>query len=342
MKSLKKYANQQGFQDTGPVSNDPALVQFIRNELLRVPGPTNENSKYLNIVCPFHPDARKPHLGVRIGDPTAKTPLGSVTCFVCGEKGRWQKLADKLGLRKLPKHVTINHLNVDRKTVTRLLGKTTYTMDSLVQSIGGVQVYRSWPHYQEWRSFDGKFIAEMGGQELTYQGKRGLVYRHMLLPVHIEGELIGGIRCKLKSIKGSPSYLNTAGEWSSDQGLFPYDHIATMGKRWVMLVEGPRDALRLIRDGIPAMCVLGSGMFNRKKAVLVAGLNLDCVFLMGDGDDAGRKFNELAYEHLNELLPTKVIQLPMNGMDPFKMPPELLKKVKALIVRALKEVRSQD
>lgn len=229
-------------------------------------------------------------------------------------------------------------MSVDRKTVSRLMGKDgkPVTMDQLVEAIGGVQVYRKWPHYQEWRGFSGKFIESMDGQELTYEGKGGNVYRHLLLPVWIDGELVGGIRCQLKARKGKPSYLNTAGEWSSAQGLFPYDHVVKMGKNYVVLVEGPRDALRLIRDGVPAMCVLGAGMMSREKALLVAEMGLDCVFLLGDGDDAGRVFNESAYDCLSELVPTKALNLPLTGVDPCGMDAAMLAKIKRTIRRVLK------
>lgn len=346
LKSFARYAKEEPrskHSDAYPelVVNDPALVEFIRQEVGRIAGPTKENAKYLNIVCPFHDD-HDPSLGIRIADPTRYAPLGSITCISggCRVKGPWSMLADRLGLQKLPKTVTLEHLKVDRKTVTRLMGKRVWTMDELVLAIGGVQVYRDWPAWQEWRGFDGKFLQELGGQELTYQGKRGFVYRQLLLPVRIDGELIGGVRCRLKSKKGQPSYLNTAGEWSSERGLFPYDHVAGLGKKYVILVEGPRDAMRLVRAGVPALCILGAGMFNRKKALLVAALDPDCVFLLGDGDKAGRKFNESAYEHLHELVATKAINLPMNGMDPFGMPDEMMRKVGLVVRKVLKEVRS--
>jgi 5S rRNA maturation endonuclease (ribonuclease M5) len=66
-----------------------------------------------------------------------------------------------------------------------------------------------------------------------------------------------------------------------------------MKRRYIVLVEGPRDAIRLIGFGIPALAILGSNNWSEQKRDLLMTLDLDMVLFAFDNDKGGK----LAYKN---------------------------------------------
>jgi DNA primase len=129
------------------------------------------------------------------------------------------------------------------------------------------------------------------------------------LPVLIGGELKGYTRAALKKVKDIPSYINSSGGWTKDYGLFPYDYVAALRPRYVILVEGQRDALRLLQAGIPAIAIMGTQSWSDRKSRLIEMLGVDLAVLMMDGDDAGIQAIELIEPQIRKLVNTKIFNL---------------------------------
>lgn len=321
-----------------------SLVTFIRAELRKVSGPKKENARYINIRCCFHPD-NTPSLGVRIAQPTQHAPLGSFRCLGCNKTGRWNELADRLHLSKIDKNTVLfeKTATVDLKAFDRLVKVNTLTTIETVWKKQRVVSGERWPRDKTWRGFHGDFLRKLGAYRVKARNPGELKPRTMLwFPVEVDDELVGGIKALLKPERDAegnkkPSYLNMSGDWSRSHGLFPYNFVQAMLKkrklRFVILVEGPRDALKLISEGLPALCVLGTTSLSEHKATLVAGLPIDICWVMGDGDVAGHAMNKLFKKMLRKFVKTKVIRIPIteDAYDPCSLPDSLMTSLKRLV-----------
>jgi hypothetical protein len=72
---------------------------IVRGELFRkIPGRVTEKSDSIWICCPFHGEST-PSCKVNLVE-SERASFGFFYCFGCQEKGPWNKLADKMGLKK--------------------------------------------------------------------------------------------------------------------------------------------------------------------------------------------------------------------------------------------------
>lgn len=268
---------------------------IIFDELQRVEGPKGSTADAIQIVCPFHADT-DPSLGVFMGIGM-DIPLGFFHCFGCGEKGHWNILADKLNLKK------ISAVSSKLKTTKEISGKveklkaklaiidSTTKLSTLMHSLGD-PAYYPWSEDVEWRGYSGKLIRAVGGLYLFehHHSKRELA---CFFPNQIGPRYYGGQKAFVNKVKGRPSYMGTKGDWAHDYGLFPYNYVADkmMKKhklKYVVLVEGVRDALRLITLGIPALAILGAKQFTKEKLRFLIKAGARHIFTMPDTDTGGK------------------------------------------------------
>lgn len=277
---------------------------IIMDELQKVDGPKGSTNDSIQIVCPFHEDT-DPSLGVFMGIGMA-IPLGFYHCFGCGAKGHWNELADKLKLQK------ISGINNKIKTVREVDSKlaklksnlevvnSTTQLTKLIKSIGN-PAHFPWSDDLEWRGFSGKFVRTLGGQYLSEPHRRSTELV-CFFPVQIGKRYYGGFKAYLDKKGGRPSYINTGGDWTKTYGLFPYAYTEMMIKKYkleyVVIVEGPRDAMRLIREGIPAISTLGARQFTREKLRLIMKLGVRHLFTMPDSDNGGKEFKAVVKEQI--------------------------------------------
>lgn len=314
------------------------FIAFIERELGKVPGPAKKNHNYYNIVCPFHTDS-DPSCGVCI-NPTRG--LGNYRCLGCGAKGPWNTLAEKLNLNTIKEGQKFfdDHLHFDKNQYAELLELDgDMTVDKLLKVCGHTAAI-PWNPQQDWRGFKGKFLVKFGALSAIKSGwdkatGRRYTTNMLFFPVWVGGDLVGGFTARLKKSKkkGVPSYINSPGEWSKHTGLFPYDYVERMiirkGLNFVVLVEGPRDALFLIKKGIPALCILGTNAFTEKKARVVTQLPIERVWVLGDGDEAGRKMNRKLKKMLKPLIETRAVRIPITKerYDPCSLPYKMRQKL---------------
>jgi len=291
--------------------NDPLLranrSDFIRNQLAMFSGVKREQGNRLFILCPFHSE---------------KTPSGKIDrktghfwCFGCGANVSWDDLATKIGLqpfkRGKPKEEESMNLFMD-KALGALTEDARYERGR----------FKFWPipKGKRWRTIPTETLIKLGGrmcfkwsEEYQRWGKTKFIY----LPVKINGEKHGYFLARLKKHPDYPSYMQAkaVGEshWVLTHGLWPFDMaiklMRRLGSDTVVLVEGQRDALRLILSGIPAICIFGTQSWSDSKAKLLEIAGVRQVILLMDGDCAGREATIKIAPKARRLLKVKVLKL---------------------------------
>jgi len=273
------------------------------------------------IICPYHDD-RTPSLNINISKPGFK--VGTFHCWGCDESGNWNKLAEKLGLPKIAKwqteEATMHEISKDREQA--LLGVDMFKTKPFADALG-VDEIQHWQDNKMWRGFNGDLLHEIGCQFVI---DRRTDEPHLMCVVKMHGKIVGAIKAILeKKYKKQLSYITSPGAWVKDRGIFPFDHVRKMVKkhryRFIILVEGPRDALRLIAEGLPAVAILGANNIGQKKLLNILSIgDIQHVFTMPDNDKGGKLMHELVKEKddKGELIP----------MDPCSAPKHIIKSVK--------------
>jgi hypothetical protein len=310
--------------------------EIILQELEKIPGPKKIGSNgWINIICPFHDD-NSPSCGIK----TTGENVGGYNCFSCDAKGPWGKLADKLGLAHIKgwnKSESMDESLADKETDAKLLGDTGITFKQVMKTFGTPEA-TLWPENIEWRGFPGTFMRKIGAHVFHDKYAQTL---GALFPVKVGGRVRGGVKAAFEKKKGSLSYVTMRGDWAQDYGLFPYVYARQLIRRkklnFVVMVEGPRDAMRLCLNGIPAVAVLGAKNVTKKKMLFISALGIDTVYCMPDRDDGGKLFWKLVKKCSREReLPAKRILLPdkkimedgkKTKMDPGNAPKKVMRKI---------------
>ena len=281
-------------------------IRWLQDQVNRIPGPKKWRQKWVDVVCPFHDDT-DPSLGIRIADPSGYRKLGDISCWSCGTKGDWNKLAEKLGLARADSAeqedypVMPDQINLLDTLSKEMLWKEQY-----------LKMVLPWDSSQNWRGMAGKFLAKCGAYGGLKKGRQAI-----WMPVTINNELVGSWLGQQQTDKKLSTYLNSSGQWVLSQGLWPYDLIRKY-RSPIVCVEGPRDAYRLIKLGLSGIQCFGTQTMTREKAMLLLALNRP-IYIMGDGDNAGHLFNKKVKQIFTSLgEKTVALKLPDNT-DPYSM-----------------------
>ena len=138
----------------------------------------------------------------------------------------------------------------------------------------------------------------------------------VVFPVVVNKRVRGAVRAFMEKKKGRSSYLTTEGSWIKTHGMFPYDYVKKAVKRngydFIILVEGPRDALALISKGLPALAVLGAGSLTEKKILMLSSLLTDGgkIYVMSDNDRAGKQMYQTVESLCEGMYETQRILMP--------------------------------
>ena len=96
----------------------------------------------------------------------------------------------------------------------------------------------------------------------------------------------------------------------------------------VILVEGSLDALNLINGGLyNATAVLGANNISKDKIENLKFLGVRKIYVMFDGDKAGREASKKVEEELESVFLIEQIELP-DGLDPGDLSTEDIKQIK--------------
>lgn len=320
-------------------------IELVRQQIALVPQ-VKMKSDMAMIPCPFHADIN-PSCAVYF--KSNQRHPGSWYCFGCNAHGLWDELADALGLEKF-----------DPAPRDRFTRPVAVTLDKYDDASEEKLIFKDLPKNKSWRGLSTNLLIDVGCKQCK------VVYSNLSksstfiwMPVFIDKKLIGYIKARLKKDPDKPSYINKKGAWTKSKGLFPFDYaISKMtDKKSVVLVEGQRDALRLLENNIPALCIMGTHNWNDNKSMLldIHGVKRAIIFL--DGDDAGISGTKLLYPSLKKYIDdVKVVKLwswpgspylkycyydkpskaaKMDGIelwDPFSCPKEIIDQIKELAV----------
>jgi 5S rRNA maturation endonuclease (ribonuclease M5) len=245
------------------------------------------NSTSCFVSCPFHAE-RTPSCRVYY---SSNSNPGYFKCYGCGEKGGWDILAPKLGLKQYEWTKPVPMFARSILAATKEEGTEELELKDL-------------PKNKLWRQIKTNLLIDIGAKLLFQYGTK-FVY----MPVTIRGKERGYIRARLKKEKDLPSYLNSKGNWGLENGLFPYDYSVKSAPKTVVLVEGPRDALRLLSYNIPAIAILGTHSWSNRKTRLLELAGIENIVIMMDGDCSGQQAEELIKPTLSKMFKVHVFNL---------------------------------
>lgn len=280
-------------------------LDFVRTQLQQYAGPKKDMGGSVFVLCPFHAE-KTPSARVFISD-TTKNP-GYLKCYGCGGKGSWDKIAPLIGLkpykREKPSDEFVNFNLLPDGTVE----------ETSEEFVNEPMKLTDLPRNKKWRGIKTNLLIDLGAKVCRIQSKQyGLLQPRLWLPVYINDELRGYIKARFRKDPDFPSYINAKGPWSKTHGLFPFDYSIKMmrdlGSRTIVLVEGQRDALRLISMGIPAMCILGTQSWSDTKAKILELAGVTRLILLFDGDCAGKEATKLLKPRVAPMFKVKVIKL---------------------------------
>lgn len=316
-------------------------ISIITDELASVEGRQKDIAGSRFVCCPFHAE-KTPSCSVNLSYDN-DVPIGFFHCFGCGEKGDWNKFADVLNLRHIKEwqsKIGSTEYAKNRETKNRinLLGKNNQSIQRLFDEVGNEVI--PWPKSMEWRSYKGKFLSRIGMYCFNDPRTDEL---QMLFPVYIRGRYKGGVRATMEKVSWKSSYLTTKGGWVKDYGLLGFDLIEEknlFGCNSVVLVEGPRDWLRLTKEKIPCLGILGSKSVSKKKMLLIQSLGVKCIYSLPDNDVSGEGMAVLVKKYADELgIKSEYLRLPRKKdasgkiipMDPDNAPPKVISKIKRIV-----------
>lgn len=300
--------------------------QHVETQLAQYSGTKKSGSGSTFVICPFH--AEKTPSG-RIFHSASTTAPGVFKCYGCGTKASWNEISIKLGLVPFgPQKPDTEYANSGL-----LIGQ------DLVEDTGVVKEHMRFsdlPVDRKWRGIPTQLLIDIGARLCQVKHEdHGWLKPKIYLPVLINKKLRGYIKARIKKHADFPSYINAKGQWSKTHGLFPYDTALKMSRRLktrtIVLVEGPRDALRLLMLGVPAMCILGTQSWTDTKTKILELSGIQRVVLLMDGDDAGMEATtmlETRLESMFEVVPLKLWALKGSPYIQFKNKREPSKSAK--------------
>jgi len=322
--------------------------EIIIDSLQSLGGWQKAAGEYQMVQCPFHPD-KTPSCGVYVSLDKPEF-LGHFRCFGCLEKGNWNTFAEKTGLPQIQewKNKTTHSADLaDASTEEALLGSSSLTARGVLKQLG-VPEAQPWPVSMEWRGFPGVIVRKAGGY-IAFDNYNDSI--QLIFVIKYAGQVRGGVKAIYeRTKKGQTGYIAMRGSWVNKYGLLFINQAKTVIERndyrFVVLVEGPRDALRLLMNGIPTIAVLGASTMTKSKALMLTSLDVDRVYVLPDNDKGGDTFWAIAKKCLKPILPTTLISLPkVNAkgkpakIDPGNMSVELLNDLVVMLKRKQEFVR---
>jgi DNA primase len=157
---------------------------------------------------------------------------------------------------------------------------------------------------------------------------RGMMRNRIAIPLHnVHGELVAYVgRYALEPVpEDQPKYKQPKG-FEKSLELFNLHRAKTMGKRFVVLVEGFWSTLRLHDNEIPAVALMGTNI-SQAQAQAIVDAGFTHAILILDGDEAGRVALPAATEVLSQHVYIKTILLP-DGVKPDTMDEAIIHRLR--------------
>lgn len=241
--------------------------------------------------CPFHHD-RTPSFA-------ANLRKGVFICFACGEKGTFRRL----GIDVTPR--------IHWGDFSKLLrAEEAEMIFELPQGFKGVNFKENniyWQYLHN-RQIDRTVIKSFN----IGFCESGIYHDRVVIPFEtgfVARTIFDGFRGILVYGKKHQRYLYPLGLPTSKL-LFNFNPTS----KYLLLVEGVFDVLRLASFGYPATAILGCQLHSIQLERLCLS-EAENVFVCFDGDEAGRHGAEIACQQLSKFFKVYQINLP-DGLDP--------------------------
>jgi 5S rRNA maturation endonuclease (ribonuclease M5) len=278
--------------------------QHVEDQLAQYSGAKKPGNGSTFVICPYH--SEKTPSG-RVFHAASTTAPGSFKCYGCGMKASWNEIAPKLGLMPFgPQKPDEEYANSGLLMDQELVEDTGFVKERMR--------FRDLPEDRTWRNIPTSLLISIGAKLCQVKHEEhGWLKPKVYLPVLINKKLRGYIKARMKKHDDFPSYINAKGQWSKTHGLFPYDMAIKLSRRLgthtIVLVEGPRDALRLLMLGVPAMCILGTQSWTDTKTKILELSGVQRVILLMDGDDAGKEATAMLETRLESMFEVVTLKL---------------------------------
>jgi DNA primase len=257
-------------------------------------------------------DSKSPSLSIRKSD-------GTFYCFGCGVKGRgWNALAKAIGADQLAEEDLPDPFSILHEELTRKL-------EAQDEPVGLPWSLEPWTK-GKYRGLSTGFLKRLGAR-LWYDDAVG-AYR-IFFPIYQRKRLLGWVARRLDN-HSEMKYRNAPKMRSTDI-LYPFDFIhEAFEPTTVALVEGPMDALRLCHLKIPALAIMGTNNWRKRKRSLLLSLGVERVVICTDGDPAGLKCR---YEMQPDLIQWFDVEhyFPPEGEDPGGMGRDYTDQLKKMV-----------
>ena len=255
------------------MQQDKIVQQFIISELKSAKLVVITQTHQASILCPWHND-HSPSLNIVLNHPTL--PPGVFNCWACSASGNWNKLAEKLKLRKIAK-VELAQTDPFYDLTDKF--NAYFDTPTIVKLPPGLEEWVG-----DWRGLPERFLKSVGAYR--WFDNQNEVYR-ILLPVYMGKELTGYIGGRLDNTT-RPKYRNSIGKWAKNN-WFGFDlpkssiYVRNVWKLYnnscVVITEGPYDTLRCLYNKIPTIALMGTNNWGSVKQSLLAALNIKTIVL---------------------------------------------------------------
>lgn len=280
------------------------------------------SGSWVHIHCLYH-NEKTPSMGINLS-------TGGFSCFGCGASGSWKDLRDKLGLDGggTPRIGNISQDILGRMENMRYLATSATKNEDIAQKLSNVSNFErameNWSY--DWRGITGTFLESCGArrwQSMEYNdaGEWGqcdriyLPFKHPQYRTLTMGYAARRLNDETQEARLFPKYRNSS--LIGTKSIL-YMLSAIRGTGWPMaIVEGPFDAIKLWYYGIPAVASLGTNQWSKSKTGMIMS-KLPCsLYIIGDGDEAGWKFNQQLQMEFQGYMDQNVVpaNLPA-GLDP--------------------------
>ena len=245
------------------------LVAHLEAHGLRVTGADGSGANMLTECFNGH-GVNTPCLSIRKSD-------GAFNCFSCKVKGHdWKALIRALG-GELPDEELPDPFGI----LNAQLNNHTKQQQSSLAVPWGAEPWR----FGRYRGLSQGFLDRLEAKRWYDDRKR---CRRILFPIWQHRKLMGWVARRTDD--GTEMKYRNADGMKSTHILYPLDFVQQhLHGKVVVLVEGPLDALRLCHFRIPALAIMGTPNWRKRKLSLLRRLGIQHCIICTDGDAAGRQ-----------------------------------------------------